>query len=467
MVLKWTFLSNAEVWAWYCHGLSASHHHNIWVSSWILSGILVLGNHLHLVHEETWPWKNLKEGCYPLHHHLPWQWHCPMPLQCGSFSCNMVRILVLPSGFVLLLMLATDFDLEMVENDCLRNSVPFEWSWKEAPWRSPLCCPWRSALSQWRSSVFFSMEVIWMVLKGGWLHAEGTFGHWVASRPGLMWLTFALASSGCAVGLSVPPSWLLGPTLGTEVIFIATLMTLFAPCWAFSRWVRHSTLTAYLTLTSGSLALTFPLLEGPDLIYCGWHCNSSIGLVIGSPWWLPHVAWHAAIICQRWLFHSELSVILPTFWLQSVWSCERVAPVSIASSLLVMCSHTSQLKSWCVDLSGQWFLVHPVWCCCTFHQCNSNGTLRLLECQWRPWTHYQGFSLHHHFWISQDVAIAWSLWCPGNQWCWHTIYLGGYWMLPMWGWHDSATPEMLSAGPLRASGMWVVGIWAVLPLCWK
>ena len=48
-----------------------------------------------------------------------------MPLQCGSFSCNTVRILVLPSGSVLLLMLATDFDLEMVENDCLRNSVLF------------------------------------------------------------------------------------------------------------------------------------------------------------------------------------------------------------------------------------------------------------------------------------------------------------------------------------------------------
>ena len=72
-----------------------------------------------------------------------------MPFQCGSFSCNTVRILVLPSGSVSLLMLATDFNLEMVENDCLRNSVLFE-----VPWRSPLCCPWRSALSPWRSSVF-------------------------------------------------------------------------------------------------------------------------------------------------------------------------------------------------------------------------------------------------------------------------------------------------------------------------
>ena len=29
----------------------------------------------------------------------------------------------------------------------------------------------------------FSMEVIQMVLKGGWLYAVGTFGHWFASRP--------------------------------------------------------------------------------------------------------------------------------------------------------------------------------------------------------------------------------------------------------------------------------------------
>ena len=137
------------------------------------------------------------------------------------------------------------------------------------------------------------------------------------------------------------------------------------------------------------------------------------------------------------------------------------------SSLLLTCSHTSWLKFWCIDLVDQWFLGHPVWCHCTFHQCNSSGTLRLLGCQWRPWTHFPGVSSHHPFWISRDVAITWSLRCPGNLQCWQTIFLGEYWMLPMWGWCDSATPEMLSAGPLKASGMWAVGIQAVLPLCWK
>ena len=64
------------------------------------------------------------------------------------------------------------------------------------------------------------------------------------------------------------------------MIFIATLVIFLAPCWAFSRQVRHSTFTTCLTLvTLGPLALTFPVLEGPDLIYGGCCCSSSIGLV--------------------------------------------------------------------------------------------------------------------------------------------------------------------------------------------
>ena len=99
-----------------------------------------------------------------------------MLVWCGSFSCNMVRILVLPSGSVSLLMLATDFDLEMVENDCLRNSVLFE-----VPWRSPLCCPWRSAhfhggslfflhgghlngLERRHDSMLYALLVTWLLL---------------------------------------------------------------------------------------------------------------------------------------------------------------------------------------------------------------------------------------------------------------------------------------------------------------
>ena len=147
-----TFLSNAGVSVWYYHDLPASHHHNILMLSWILSGILVLGSHLCLVHEENMALKEFKGRMLPSAPSSTLTVTLSMPLWCGSFRCNTVRILVLPSGSILLLMLATDFDLEIVENYCLRNWVPFG-----VPWRSPLCCPWRVCT--------ISMEVTWMVLE--------------------------------------------------------------------------------------------------------------------------------------------------------------------------------------------------------------------------------------------------------------------------------------------------------------
>ena len=91
-----------------------------------------------------------------------------MPLWCGSFICRIMRILVLPSGSVLLLMLATDFDLEMIENDFLTKSVLSWWSWKElVPWRFSCWSPWGSALSPWRSSEWSWKEVdsmLWALL---------------------------------------------------------------------------------------------------------------------------------------------------------------------------------------------------------------------------------------------------------------------------------------------------------------
>ena len=36
------------------------------------------------------------------------------------------------------------------------------------------------------------------------------------------------------------------------------------------------------------MALTFPVLEGSDLVYGGCHCNSSIGLVLVEVLKLPH-----------------------------------------------------------------------------------------------------------------------------------------------------------------------------------
>ena len=194
-----TFLSNAEVWVWYCHDLPASHHHNIQALSWILSGLLVLGNHLCLVHEETWPWKNLKEGCHPLHHCLPWQW-CHL----CHYGVGVLAATWWGSWFC---------PLDLCHCLCWPQIWPGngrEWLLKEFStiWGSMEVSSMLSmevCTFSMEVICIFSMEVIWMVLKGGWLHAVCTFGHQVASRPGPMWLTFALASSGCAAGFSVPP----------------------------------------------------------------------------------------------------------------------------------------------------------------------------------------------------------------------------------------------------------------------
>ena len=274
-----------------------------------------LGNHLCLVHEETWPWKEFKGRMLPSAPSSALTVTSSMPLWCGSFSCNTVRILVLPSGSVLLLMLATDFDLEMVENDCLRNSVLFE-----VPWRSPLCCPWRSALFPWRLSVFSpwrSSEWSW---KGGWLHAVCTFGCRVASRSGLMWLTFALVPSGCAAGLSVPPLLTAWTYIEYWSDFCCHICDTFCPMLGIL-WVGemfHTYHISYPYFWLFGLDLSFAWRSWSHLLWLTlqllrWTC------VIGSPLWLPRVAWHTVIICQRWLFCLELSVILPTFWLQSVF----------------------------------------------------------------------------------------------------------------------------------------------------
>ena len=190
-------------------------------------------------------------------------------LWCGNLICNMVRILVLPSGSVSLLILATDFDLLIVENDCFKNSV-LPW----APWRSLVCCPWRSALSLWGlpewswkevDSMLCALLVVWLLLD---LDCWRLF-------------LFLHPLDVLRDHLSDPPR-LSGPTLRTKMILIPTFMTLIAPHWAFSWWMRCSTLTTYFTLTPGpgsslrSLAFS---CEGSDLVDRGRRCNSSIGLV--------------------------------------------------------------------------------------------------------------------------------------------------------------------------------------------
>ena len=72
-----------------------------------------------------------------------------------------------------------------------------------------------------------------------------------------------------------------GPTTHTKMIFISTPVTIFAPCWAFSWWVRLSTSATCLTWgTLCFVAITFLEVEALDLINgccCG---NSTTGLML-------------------------------------------------------------------------------------------------------------------------------------------------------------------------------------------
>ena len=108
-------------------------------------------------------------------------------------------------------------------------------------------------------------------------------------------------------------------------------------------------------------------------------------------------------------------------------------------------------------------MFSPVWCHCTSCKCGSSGMLRLLGSQWRPWTLHQDLSSWCCPLICPSVATVWSLLFLKNQWCWHTIFPWGCWMLPMWVWYGPSILQMLSAGPLSASQTLVVGRWA-LPL---
>ena len=131
MVLKW-LIWVMLVSVWYCHDLSSFCHHNIQFLSWIFSGIYLLGRR-NMVLKES---KGRMLASAPS---STLTLMLSMPFQCGSLMLRIVRILVLPSGSISLLMLATDFNLEILWNVFLIKSLLSKgcflwrsgWSWKE------------------------------------------------------------------------------------------------------------------------------------------------------------------------------------------------------------------------------------------------------------------------------------------------------------------------------------------------
>ena len=96
------------------------------------------------------------------------------------------------------------------------------------------------------------------------------------ASPFAAWLSMGWSVLVSVLGtFSVP-----GPATCTKMIFVSTLVSYFAPCWAFSQWMRCAAYAACLTwATLGSVAITFFKLKHLDIINCCCCCNSSIGSV--------------------------------------------------------------------------------------------------------------------------------------------------------------------------------------------
>ena len=194
-------------------------------------------------------------------------------LWCGSFSCNTVRILVLPSGSVLLLMLATDFDLEIVGK-------------------------WFALRIQYCLGLHGGLLSGLSVVCGGLHYLYGGYLNGLERRLTLWYVHFW--SPGCFLTWTVDVClcpYVLWMCCGTICALLPTVLDLhwvlkwflFPHLWHFLPHTGHSLggwdvphLPHILPLTSGpgssprSLAFS---CEGSDLIDCGRCCNSSVGLV--------------------------------------------------------------------------------------------------------------------------------------------------------------------------------------------
>ena len=196
--------------------------------------------------------------------------------------------------------------------------------------------------------------------------------------------------------LAVPRVFLLWPTTSTKVVFISTLKTFLAPCWAFSQWVRRAAFTACLTLGTlkvGSVAVAFPVFEGTFLIYsCCCH-NSTIWFVSG---WSLSPSFHCSLACwsRAWYVTSSLLFFDLTHF--STSKCLGSMKKQLCPMYHFLCfefgTGISRLCLWYLDHAGQLTCVLLVWCHCTSRQCGSSKMLTLLGCQQWPWRlHWDSF----------------------------------------------------------------------------
>ena len=207
--------------------------------------------------------------------------------------------------------------------------------------------------------------------------------------------------------------------------FLFPLMTFLAPCWAFSRWMRHAAFTACLTwATLGSVAIAFPELEGLDLVYGWWFYNSTIGFVSVE----------------------SLTVILCSL------ACWRRAWYVMSSLLFFSLTHFLTSKCFVAWRSNS--VLHTIFSASVWYW---NFSTRSLIC-WSNWSVDSCspclMSLYNSsMWFQYEVNTSRVLVIALKTSCW---------MLQGLVWLGLSTLQMLVVGLLCSNQTLVVGSWAVL-----
>ena len=198
-------------------------------------------------------------------------------------------------------------------------------------------------------------------------------------------LPLGLVMSHCAPTMgwsfAISLALLLWPTISTKMIFISTLVTFLAECWAFSGWMRFAAFTLCFTCaTLGSEAIAFLEFEGlwfhwllMLLQFHHWTCVCwSLFTVISC------TLWHAGGGLGMWHPLTSYS-IWPISWLQNALSYKKATLSYVPFSQPLCCIGIFLWGVWYINLTDLSTHVLPVWCHCTSHQCGSSMRLTLLE----------------------------------------------------------------------------------------
>ena len=232
--------------------------------------------------------------------------------------------------------------------------------------------------------------------------------------PSVSWLSTGWSVLVSVLGIFSIPS----PTTCSKIIFVSTLVALFAPHWAFSWQVQLSTFVTCLTLaTLGFVAITvtFSVIV-MDLINACCYCSSTI-------WLMSVEVFHSHFVLLGMLEEGCICDILSLLF----WSDQFFDFKVFCCMKQQLCS-TYHLLIFTLELSLTISFMHwsgwsVVSCspCCTSYQCGSSRRLTLLESLEWPWILPQdSFGIPHPLKWAMCSTI-WNLPYLGNLQLWQTI----------------------------------------------